>query len=123
VAPQKEAKTGRSKRRTAVNTRFTKVVALAACAAAMIWVANGIAAEKSEAKPDFKKMDTDNDAKITVTEFDAYIAEYPELGLTKAVFQRWDKNSDGTVTLEEYTMYKPMEEKAEPSKEEEKAGE
>jgi hypothetical protein len=115
--------TGLSKRRIAVNTRFTKVVALAACAAVMIWAANGIAAEKSEAKPDFKKMDKNGDAKISATEFDAYVATYPELGFTKAVFQKWDINSDGTVTLEEYTMYKPLEEKAEPSKKEKKAKE
>lgn len=104
-----------------MSTRFTKVVALAACAAAMIWVASGSAAEKAAAKPDFKKMDTNGDAKLTVTEFDAYVAAYPELGLTKAVFQRWDSNSDGTVTLEEYDVYKPMEEKAAPSKAEKKA--
>ncbi len=46
-----------------------------------------------------------------MTEYDAYIAAYPELGLTRTIFQRWDSNSDGTVTLEEYDMYKPMKEK------------
>jgi len=99
------------------------VVAVAACAAVMIWAANGSAAEKAAAKPDFKKMDMNGDQKITVTEYDAYVAAYPELGLTRAVFQKWDQNSDGTVTFEEYDMYKPMEEKAAPSKKEKKAAE
>lgn len=121
MARQKRAKAGLSKRRVAVSTRFTKVVALAACSAALIWVASGSAAEKTAAKPDFKKMDTNGDAKLTITEYDAYVAAYPELGLTKSVFQKWDSNGDGTVTLEEYDMYKPMEEKATSSKEEKKA--
>jgi hypothetical protein len=118
VAWEREAEAGRNRMRVAVRDRFMALVALAACAAVMIWVVNGNAAGKAAAKPDFKKMDTNGDAKITVTEFDAFVVAYPELGLTRSVFQRWDRDSDGTVTLEEYDLYKPMEEKAAPAKKE-----
>ncbi|MCX6355369.1 MAG: hypothetical protein NTZ78_10780 [Candidatus Aureabacteria bacterium] len=95
--------------------RFMIVVALVACAAVMLLAVNGFAGKKPAAKPDFNKMDTTADKKITEAEFDAYVISSPELGLTKSVFTKWDRDQDGVVTYEEFQVVQPMEEKAAPA--------
>lgn len=87
-----------------------------ACAAIVALAAAVIAAEKA-AKPDFKKMDSNGDNKVVAAEFDAYVVAYPELGLTKIVFQEWDVSKDGTVTLEEFEAWQPTEKGAKPAEE------
>jgi hypothetical protein len=101
--------------------RFMRATALAACAVALLWVTTGIAAEKAAAKPDWKKMDANGDNKLTEGEFNAYVIACPELGLIKTVFQKWDRDKDGTVTYEEYQVVEPMEEGAAPAEKEKPA--
>lgn len=90
-------------------------VVCALCAAVVVLAAAVIAAEKTTAKPDFAKMDTNGDNKVDATEFDAYVVAYPELGLTKAVYDQWDVNKDGTVTHQEFEAWKPIEKGAKPA--------
>jgi len=92
------------------------VVALVACTAVMLWAASGFAGEKPEAKPDFfNKIDTNADRKITESEFNEYSITHPELGLTKSVFTKWDRDQDGVVTYEEFQVVQPLEKKAAPA--------
>lgn len=85
------------------------VAAVVACAMVVALVTIGVAGEKAAAKPDFKKMDADNDSKVTEAEFSAYVIACPELGLTKTVFTEWDKDKDGVVTVQEFEIVQPME--------------
>lgn len=78
-------------------------------ACAVVAAACSCVAAKTAGKPDFAKIDTNKNGKIETAEFNAYIAAYPELGLTKATFSEWDVNKDGTVTHQEFEAWVPME--------------
>jgi len=96
-------------RRDAVSRRLMRAAAFMACALFVACVAAGVAGEKSK-KPVFDKMDTNGDKQITDGEFNAYVIACPELGLTKAVFQGWDVDKDGVVTVAEFQKVYPMKE-------------
>jgi hypothetical protein len=87
------------------------IMLCAACAAVVALAAAVGAAEKV----DFKKIDTNGDNAVIAAEFDAYVVAYPELGLTRAVFDEWDVNKDGTVTHLEFEAWKPVEKGAMPA--------
>lgn len=79
-----------------------KVLAIA-LAVGMFMPILGGAQEKKGKSPEaqFKALDANNDGKLTKDEF---LARVPADKKDKRgqAFGRWDKNSDGTLSLEEY---------------------
>ena len=51
----------------------------------------------------FKKLDKDNDGKLTMVEFVAEAKDRPvQKGKMELYFKKLDKNNDGSLTLEEF---------------------
>ncbi|MCX6339755.1 MAG: hypothetical protein NTX71_07525 [Candidatus Aureabacteria bacterium] len=103
-----------------MSSSYKVLAVLVACALIAAWAMTGSAEEKAEGIsgkigkvtskiPDFKKMDKNADGNISEAEFAVYVADYPELGLSKTGFVTWDVNKDGMVTIKEFESIYPTQ--------------
>ena len=92
-----------------MSAKWLMLAAAAICVASLAMAIGSFADEgKAAAKPEFAKVDKNNDGKVTEAEFEAYVVAYPELGITKTVFTEIDLNKDGTITASEWVVWEPM---------------
>lgn len=88
-----------------------KVLAVALAVGMFMPLLSG-AQEKKGKTPEeqFKALDANNDNKVTKDEFLARVAD-DKKDKRGQVFGRWDKNSDGSLSLEEYKDGAAMQKK------------
>ncbi len=76
----------------------------ALCALPLLATGEGM----TPAKPDFSKIDKNDDGELTPAEFASCVETYPELGMMKATFDEIDVDQDGVITQTEYESWIPM---------------
>jgi hypothetical protein len=88
-----------------------KVLAVALAVGMFMPLLSG-AQEKKGKTPEeqFKALDANNDNKVTKDEFLARVAD-DKKDKRGQIFGRWDKNSDGSLSLEEYKDGAAMQKK------------